>query len=249
MRPAPATHRRIVATGVRAASLGVLGVSVLAAIFASPAFAQQGWETVVAVAGAVPPNRATTAKRAPSPAMEAFIVPLQLAAQQPKPVTVDPAATLPRAPKPAEPPPLQTSAARQYCVNIANAAADARFAWQKKTLADTEQELEKRIALLEEKTAEFQKWVTRRDEFVKKARENLVLIYSRMRPDAAAMQLTAMDEETASAVLLKLDPRIASLILNEMEPAQAARLTAIISGAARGAPAGGPRSGPEEKKS
>ena len=38
------------------------------------------------------------------------------------------------------------SAARQYCVNIANAAADARFAWQKKTLADTEQELEKRIA-------------------------------------------------------------------------------------------------------
>ena len=144
---------------------------------------------------------------------------------------------------------LQTSAARQYCVNIANAAADARFAWQKKTLADTEQELEKRIALLEEKTAEFQKWVTRRDEFVKKARDNLVLIYTRMRPDAAAMQLTAMDEETASAVLLKLDPRTASLILNEMEPAQAARLTAIIGGAARVAPAGGPRSGPEGKKS
>jgi flagellar motility protein MotE (MotC chaperone) len=238
MRPAAATLGRMTATGVRAAFLGMVGTSILAAVVASPAVAQQGWDTVVAAVDAVPPNRATTAKRAPSPAMDAFIAPAQFAAQQPKPATVDSATTSPRAPKSAEPPPLQTSAARQYCVNIANAAADARFAWQKKTLADTEQELEKRIALLEEKTAEFQKWVTRRDEFVKKARENLVLIYTRMRPDAAAMQLTAMDEETASAVLLKLDPRTASLILNEMEPAQAARLTAIIGGAARVAPAG-----------
>ena len=47
-----------------------------------------------------------------------------------------------------------------------------------------------------------------------------------MRPDAAAQQLAAMDEETAAAVLTKLDPRIASIILNEMDRAQAARLTA-----------------------
>jgi hypothetical protein len=105
--------------GVRAAFLGMR--EHLAAV-ASPALAQQGWETVVAAVDAVPPNRATTARRAPSPAMEAFIAPAQFAAQQPKPATVDSATTLPRAPKPAEPPPLQTSAARQYCVNIANAA-------------------------------------------------------------------------------------------------------------------------------
>jgi flagellar motility protein MotE (MotC chaperone) len=53
-----------------------------------------------------------------------------------------------------------------------------------------------------------------------------------MRPDAAAAQLVAMDEETAAAVLTKLDPRNASAILNEMEATQAARLTATISGAA-----------------
>ena len=177
------------------------------------------------------------------------MAPAQLAAQQPKPAAVDSAQPRRRARR--SPPSRRRSrpsAARQYCVNIANAAADARFAWQKKTLADTEQELEKRIALLEAKTAEFQKWVTRRDEFVKKARDNLVLIYSRMRPDAAAMQLTAMDEETASAVLLKLEPRTASLILNEMEPAQAARLTAIIGGAARTTPAGDAAAGPGGKE-
>ena len=203
----------------------------------------------MAGADAVPPNRATATKRTPSAALDAFLAPVQLAAQQAKPARSSPRRRRRRRPKAAEPPPLETSAARQYCVNIANAAADARFAWQKKALAATEQELEKRIALLEAKTAEFQKWVTRRDEFVKKARDNLVLIYSRMRPDAAAMQLTAMDEETASAVLLRLEPRIASLILNEMEPAQAARLTAIIGGAARTTPAATPRSSPEEKKS
>ena len=58
-------------------------------------------------------------------------------------------------------------------------------------------------------------------------------IYARMRPDAAASQLAAMDEETAAAVLTKLNPRNASAILNEMPPARAARLTMTIAGAAK----------------
>lgn len=223
-----------------------LSLGVVLAILASPASAQQGWAPVVVAAEASPPTQTATIRKTPSSAMEAFLAPVQLAAQQQKPAIAEPAP--PRARNPAEAPALQTSAARQYCVNIANAAADARFAWQKKMLADTETELEKRIALLDAKTAELQKWVTRRDEFVEKARDNLVLIYSRMRPDAAASQLVAMDEETAAAVLLKLDARVASLVLNEMEPAQAARLTGIINGAAKTAPVGGPRPGPEGKR-
>jgi len=136
--------------------------------------------------------------------------------------------------KPAvEAPALTTSAARHYCVNIANPAADRRFAWQKKKLLEIAQELEMRVGLLDEKIAEYRQWVTRRDAFLKKAGENLVLIYSRMRADAAALQLVAMDEETAAAILLKLDPRVSSTILNEMDPRKAARLTATISGAAK----------------
>jgi flagellar motility protein MotE (MotC chaperone) len=231
------------------ASFGVMGVGLLAAVLASPVSAQQGWEPVVLAADTPRPRPVAAGQRMPSPAMEAFTAHVQLAAQQGKPAPADAATPSPRASKPAETPALQTTAARQYCVNIANAAADARLAWQKKTLAGIEQEVEKRIALLETKTAELQKWVTRRDDFVKRARESLVLIYSRMRPDAAAMQLVAMEEETASAVLLKLDANVASKILNEMEPAQAARLTATISGAAKIAPAGAPQASPQEKKS
>ena len=139
--------------------------------------------------------------------------------------------------------------AREYCLNIADAAADARFAWQKKMLADLEGEIAKRVELLEAKTAEYQRWLARRDEFSKKAQESVVTIYARMRPDAAAAQLVAMDEETAAAVLIRLDPRNASAILNEMEATQAARLTATIGGAANVSLPGGSKPQPRDKKS
>ena len=106
-------------------------------------------------------------------------------------------------------------------------------------------EIAKRIKLLEEKTAEYHKWLAPRDEFSRKANETVLRIYARMRPDAAAVQLAALDEETAASVLTKLEPRAASLILNEMEAAQAVRLTATISGAGKVTPAAAPS--PEAK--
>jgi flagellar motility protein MotE (MotC chaperone) len=139
--------------------------------------------------------------------------------------------------------------AKEYCLNIADPAADARFAWQKKVLVELEQQVAKRVELLEAKTAEYQKWLARRDEFSKKAQETVVTIYSRMRPDAAAAQLVAMDEETAAAVLTRLDPKNASAILNEMEPSQAARLTATISGASNVDLAGKSKPRPGDKRS
>ena len=116
-------------------------------------------------------------------------------------------------------------------------------------LADLEQEIAKRVELLEAKTAEYQRWLARRDEFSKKAQESVVTIYARMKPDAAAAQLVAMDEETAAAVLTKLDPRNASAILNEMEATQAARLTATIGGAANVNLPGRSKPQPGDKKS
>ncbi len=83
--------------------------------------------------------------------------------------------------------------------------------WQKKMVADIEREARQaRLAKLEAKIAEYQKWLARRDEYSKKARSSSSAFFARMRPDAAAPQLAALDEETAAAVLSKLDPRIAS---------------------------------------
>lgn len=143
----------------------------------------------------------------------------------------------------------EPKAAQQYCINIANAAADARTAQQRKMLAGIEQEIDKRIAKLEEKTAEYQKWLARRDEFTKRAQEQLIGIFSRMRPDAAAPQLAASDEETAAAVLSKLDTRTSSAILSEMEPNQAARLMTIMVGAGKTAPDKSARVTPDGRRS
>ncbi len=144
------------------------------------------------------------------------------AGELPRPEESGAAATIP-----------DTDLARRYCVNLADAAADARIAWQKAKLAEAEQQIDKRIAALEAKTAEYRIWLERREEFSRKVTKKLVEIYAKMEPEAAAMQLVSMDEEAAASILAKLDPRNSSTILNEMQPAKAARLAATLVGAAR----------------
>ena len=68
---------------------------------------------------------------------------------------------------------------------------------------------------------------------MEKAQGQLVDIYKKMRPDAAALQISELDEMTAAAILLKLSPRTASTILNEMDPKLAARLASFVSYAAK----------------
>ncbi len=229
---------------------GVAGALIFAG---TVAIAQQGWEPQVSVGPALPkaPARAPARMAAPKAKSAMQPVPAFEMAVEAAIMSEERKVTAPKA-APVSTANLETGSikgprADDYCANIANPAADARFAWQKKMLADMEQEIVKRIAVLEEKTAEYQKWLARRDEFSKKANETVLRIYARMRPDAAAVQLAALDEETAAAVLTKLEPRTASLILNDMESNQAVRLTAIISGAGKVMPAAAPKTAPEAK--
>ncbi|MCL4765799.1 MAG: hypothetical protein KJZ80_06185 [Hyphomicrobiaceae bacterium] len=199
-----------------------------------------GWEPVVMVSpapGAAPvvTSAAVLAEADRGPAGEQRQA--QHAGQPPSPPALVGAPGPVR--KPAEARPAAPGLAQDYCISIADAAADARFAWQKQTLSEMEKELEGRIAVLEKRTAEYREWLARRDAFASKAQATLVRIYARMRPDAAASQLAAMDEETAAAVLTKLDPRNASAILNEMPPGPAVRLTTTIAGAAKVTPESG----------
>ncbi len=117
-----------------------------------------------------------------------------------------------------------------YCRNISNAAADARYARQVDEVATMKKELDDRIAALEKKRAEYEEWVKRREDFIKRADDSVVAIYAQMRPDAAAQQIAIMDEEAAAAILARLSPRTASAILNEMEAPTAAHLTNVMAG-------------------
>jgi len=117
-----------------------------------------------------------------------------------------------------------------YCRNIANAAADARYARQAAALAALEKDVDDRLAKLEAKRAEVEDWIKKRQDFLDKADGAVVAIYSQMRPDAAAQQIAVMEPEAAAAILAKLSPRTASAILNEMSAPVAAQLTSVMAG-------------------
>lgn len=127
--------------------------------------------------------------------------------------------------------PQQLSPAEQYCSSVVDATAAAQIAQQTSNLEKASKELAGRVALLDAKTAELKSWVKKREDFTAKATTALLDIYSKMKPDAAAHQLTEMNELTTAAIIAKLSPKVSSLILAEMDTAKASRITGIIAGA------------------
>jgi flagellar motility protein MotE (MotC chaperone) len=144
------------------------------------------------------------------------------------------AADSPAAPETAPPPPApEQSEIERFCGNIADAARDRRYALQAAELKTLQAELDQRIKTLEEKRLEYEEWLKRRQDFLAKAEDNVVKIYSRMKPDAAAERLSELQAELAAGILMKLDARKAGTILNEMDRKAAATLTGIMASAAR----------------
>lgn len=144
-----------------------------------------------------------------------------------KPAAEPKVAEHPADPKPKPPLPHEV---QQFCANTASAAVDARVAWEAAKLAELEARLRQRITEFEAKRAEYEDWLHKHDEAMKEAKEDVVSIYSRMRPDAAAAQLADMDDVMAASVLAKLNSRSASAILAEMDPGRAARIANAMVG-------------------
>ena len=117
---------------------------------------------------------------------------------------------------------------KKYCASIAAAASDARFAWQTGKLNEVEVRIKARIQDLDAKEAELRIWIEKREAMAKQANEKLVGIYSKMRPETAATQISTLDDEMAATVLGQLTPGKASAIFNEIVPERAAKLAALI---------------------
>jgi flagellar motility protein MotE (MotC chaperone) len=133
-------------------------------------------------------------------------------------------------PKPAPERSPESEIAR-YCAALAPSMAEARAAYQLHRLADLEREVREEVDKLEAKETSAREWVSKRDLMMKSATDDVVAIYGKMPPDAAAPLLATMDESVAAAVLAKLKPQIASAILAEMEADKAAKLSTLIAGA------------------
>jgi flagellar motility protein MotE (MotC chaperone) len=134
-------------------------------------------------------------------------------------------------PKPAAP--IERSAdgeIARYCAALAPSAREARAAYQLRRLAELVQDVRDEAAKLEVKEAAARDWVTKREAMMKSATDDVVAIYAKMAPDAAATQLAAMDEPMAAALLAKLKPQTAGAILGEMQADKAAKLSSLIAG-------------------
>ena len=121
---------------------------------------------------------------------------------------------------------------RQFCTNIADAARDRRYLLQKQELEKLQTDVDERIARLEERKAEYQDWLQRRNEFMKQAENGLVDIFKTMKADAAAPQLQEVPPILAAAIIMRLPARQSGLILSEMDPKRAGVIASIMSSAA-----------------
>jgi flagellar motility protein MotE (MotC chaperone) len=145
---------------------------------------------------------------------------------------------VPIVPEPKRAPPAREaekalSVSEQYCRAVLEPAREARYAHQTAEIEALSRALDERMAKIELRIAELKEWVARREDFANRTNEQLVTIYSGMRPEAASEQLAKLEESAAAAILSKLAPRVASQILNDMPPERAAKLAMILMGASR----------------
>jgi flagellar motility protein MotE (MotC chaperone) len=134
-------------------------------------------------------------------------------------------------PKPVAPPQPDKNVENgvsRYCANVAPIAAEARIAWETRRLNELDAQIKERVAELEKTEAETRDWVSKRDALLNAASDDVVAIYGKMDPEAAAAQIAAMDEPIAVSILHKLKVGAASAILDQMDAARAARLTSLI---------------------
>lgn len=122
---------------------------------------------------------------------------------------------------------------QRFCGNIADSARDRRYAIQADELKALQGEIDKRMKALDEKRAEYETWMKKREAFLEQAQDGVVKIYGGMKPDAAAERLAELKPDLAAGILMKLDARKAGVILNEMKSKEAAVLTTIMASAVR----------------
>ena len=133
------------------------------------------------------------------------------------------------APAWAETPAASPALAKDYCAAFVKEAENARESRQKTELEALNATLDKKLAEINEKTTQLEKWVTQREAIQSEATAAVLKIYDSMDPTVSSQEIAKLDLVAAAAILGKMKPKKASDILKEMPPTTAARIIAIIS--------------------
>ncbi len=120
------------------------------------------------------------------------------------------------------------SIAEDYCENFSSIAADLRASRQKQELNRLKDEVDAKLREVQARSEELKELIRKRNEMLQLASDELLKIYSKMDPEAAARQLEKIDPETAASILRRLKPQLASEVLAVMEVKRASILVQMI---------------------
>lgn len=140
--------------------------------------------------------------------------------------------------EPPRPPPRpqevlkEKPAVERFCEKAAPSVEELRIAAQRKELESLDQKVKERIDVLEALGKSVQDWISRRERLLQQANKDVIAIYSRVDPEAAALQLAEIDEEEAAAIIVKLPPQTSGAILGEMNANKAGKIVTIVRGVA-----------------
>lgn len=121
------------------------------------------------------------------------------------------------------------AASQEVCAQIAASAEAIRIDRRRLELASLEKEIGARLSMLESKQQELRFVLDRLDSFERKTSEALIGLYARMKPEAAAAQLSQLDADVAAGIMLQLKAKVSSAILGEMDAPHGAALAKKIS--------------------
>lgn len=139
------------------------------------------------------------------------------------------------------PPVAERDDGQDYCSSVAKAATAAKTAAQEARLRELESLIKRRGDELEAKKRELETVLDKYESLVKRADENLVTVYSKMKPDVAAAQFAVLDDDVAIALLSRLNPKASSQILSEMTASRGAGLIKKLAAYSSAKPSGKPQ--------
>lgn len=114
------------------------------------------------------------------------------------------------------------------CPIVLDPATQTAIESERRSLHAMAQDVADKTAILEQRTEALKAWLQKRDMLVRQVNKFITDTYSRMKADAAAAQLSAMDFAQAGAILSRLDPDKAGAIMSEMDPGKAATILAAL---------------------
>lgn len=117
------------------------------------------------------------------------------------------------------------------CTLLMDEATKTALEAERRSILEATQELVRQSDLIDQRIQVLKEWMDKRDLLVRKVNKLVVDTYAKMKPEAAAVQLAAMDLGQAGAIASKLEPDKLSAIVSEMDPGKGAAILAALSGA------------------